>query len=101
MFLLHVIMPLGFILNWILFEPKGIWKRNAPVMWLIAPYVYLAYILISAQFMTGDMRYPYPFLDVETLGVGKFVFFVLGLTAAFLLLGYLYYRIDKKLAEKT
>lgn len=101
MFLLHVVMPLGFILYCLFLEPKGEWKKYYPFLWLVPPYIYFAYIMISAQFMTGERRFPYPFLDYETLGLGRMALILLAMTAFFLLLGFAFFFADRALARRA
>ncbi|MEQ1675393.1 MAG: Pr6Pr family membrane protein [Chitinophagaceae bacterium] len=66
--LLHVIVPLLYVLYWIFFTPKQTlhWKNILP--WLIFPALYLGYSLIRG---TVDNWYPYPFVDVSKLGYAK------------------------------
>ncbi len=66
--LLHVVVPVLFILYWLIFTPKKIlhWKNILP--WLIFPLVYLIYSLLRGP--VADW-YPYPFLHAGKLGYGK------------------------------
>jgi hypothetical protein len=82
--LLHVIVPVLYVLYWLIFTPKKIleWKNILP--WLIFPAVYLIYSLLRG--LVADW-YPYPFLHAGKLGYEKVAmnsFFVL---AAFLIVG--------------
>ena len=82
--LLHVIVPVLYVLYWLIFTPKKIlqWKNILP--WLIFPAVYLIYSLLRGP--VADW-YPYPFLHAGKLGYEKVAmnsFFVL---AAFLIVG--------------
>ncbi len=45
--------------------------------------------MIAAQFLTGENKSPYPFLNVDTLGAGTVVLNIILLSAAFLTVGYL------------
>jgi hypothetical protein len=65
--LLHSIVPVGYVVYWLLFAPRaGLgWKDSAT--WLIYPGVYLVYILARGA-VSG--LYPYPFVDVNVLGYG-------------------------------
>ena len=100
MFLLHVLTPIGTVLDWLLFDEKGRWGRLAPLWWLVPPYAYFAFILISAAHMPADAagRFPYPFLNYERLGVGPMLLIVGVMTALFLALGCFYRWLDGKLA---
>src|SRR5699024_6786374 len=50
----HYIVPLMVLLDWLLFCPKGRWRRYDPASWLLIPLVYFIYILIRAPF-AGDI----------------------------------------------
>jgi len=68
--LLHSILPLGYVLYWLLFAPRtGLHWKDA-VAWLTYPAVYLVYILARGA-VSG--LYPYPFVDVNVLGYGGVV----------------------------
>jgi hypothetical protein len=65
--LLHVILPVGYILYWWFFSPReGLGWKNA-ITWLSYPGVYLVYILARGA-VSGV--YPYPFVNVNELGYG-------------------------------
>lgn len=66
--LLHVAVPLLYVLFWLIFTPKKVlrWKNIFP--WLIFPAVYLVYSLLRGA-ATG--WYPYPFINADKLGYGK------------------------------
>jgi hypothetical protein len=101
MFLLHIVVPIGTVADWLLFDEKGRWPKSAPLWWLVPPYAYFAFILITAAHMAPDApgRFPYPFLNYERLGVGRMLLIVAVMTALFLALGCFYRRLDCKLAE--
>ena len=66
--LLHTIIPLVFVAYWLLFEPKTKLKWGGVIPWLIYPLVYLMFILARGA---GSGYYPYPFVDVKTLGYSQ------------------------------
>ncbi len=65
--LLHSMVPVGYVVFWLLFAPRvGLsWKDS--ITWLIYPGVYLVYTLARGA-VSG--LYPYPFVDVNVLGYG-------------------------------
>jgi hypothetical protein len=63
--LLHRIIPLGYVLYWLLFAPRSPLRWKDAVAWLAYPGVYLVYILARGA-VSG--LYPYPFVDVNELG---------------------------------
>ena len=88
--LLHVVVPLLFILYWFLFSTKHSlgWKHS--INWLAYPAFYFIYALTRGS-MEGF--YPYPFLNVHELGYNTvlrnagvilFAFIIIGLVFIFI-----------------
>jgi hypothetical protein len=94
--LLHVVVPVFFILYWFIFAPKaGLqWKNVFP--WLIYPFVYIVCILFRGAF---SGYYPYPFINVNDLGYSKALLNCCGLFIAFLLLSLLFIAIAKMMTR--
>lgn len=63
--LLHDVMPLLFIAYWWRYVPKGTLRLRHIGLWVIYPVVYFAHVLLRGSFLGA---YPYPFIDVATLG---------------------------------
>lgn len=87
--LLHLVMPILFIIYWSVFVPKHTLKWSATVFWLIYPFVYLVFILFRGA---RSGFYPYPFMDVNQLGyqqvlLNSFYLLVVLLTLSLLLVG--------------
>ena len=82
--LLHVVVPVLYVLYWFIFTPKKIlqWKNLAP--WLIFPALYLGYSLLRGP--VADW-YPYPFLHAGNHGYGTVVVNALFVLLAFVLVG--------------
>ena len=98
--LLHIITPVMIMADWLLFDIKGRYKGFFPLVWLSAPFAYFIYIMVSAQFMEkgARMRFPYPFLDYEILGIPALITVVAIITVFYGFIGYLCYFIDKKMS---
>ena len=66
--LLHSVIPVYFVLFWLIFVPSGNlkWKNSFP--WLIYPILYMIYAIV---FGAITKFYPYPFVDVNELGYSK------------------------------
>lgn len=93
----HVILPIMFILDWVLFYEHGQTKWYYPLLCVIMPLIYVVFILIRAailQGVDGAMLYPYFFLNVEKLGVGMFIVWVAALVAIFVAIGYALVGLD-------
>lgn len=102
---LHLILPIMFVLDWVLFYEHGKTKWYYPLLSLIMPLVYVAFILIRAAVIdhaAATTVYPYFFLNVDSLGWGGFFMWLFILIAAFVALGYLIFFLDhiKDIKEK-
>lgn len=62
---LHYIMPIVMLLDWVVDRPSSGVPYDKAVLWLIFPLVYVVYSLVRGA-VTG--WYPYPFLDVSANG---------------------------------
>lgn len=98
---LHYIIPPMVIFDWIIFDRKKSYKKWYPFVFISLPFSYLIFALVRAEFGSilregtpAESRYPYPFIDIDLLGVGLVVLIVIGITAICLGLGYLMYYID-------
>ncbi len=84
----HVVAPVLFIADYLIFEEKRTVSVFAPLYSLVIPLVYVVYIFILGAAVPG-FTYPYFFLDVATLGYGGVCVWVLILLVVFTALGYL------------
>lgn len=102
---LHYIVPIMTVGDYLLFDRKGDIEWFHPFIWLIVPGIYLIVALITAQFGNGigvtvTSKYPYPFLDINNLGYLKVFSTCILLTFIFLILGFIFFGIDRFLMEK-
>ncbi len=94
----HVFAPVLFILDYFLFEEKKSISVFAPLLSIVIPLIYVCYTFILGAAIDG-FEYPYFFLDVNDLGYGGVMVWVVILVAVFTVLGYLlwlYNRVVKK-----
>lgn len=66
--LLHTIIPLAVLIYWWIYGPKKSNTYSELPKWLLYPFLYFIYILIRGQW---SGFYPYPFINVTTLGMTK------------------------------
>lgn len=98
--IVHFIVPALTWIEFLLFQPKGSFKKYDPFKWLLAPVIYFIFIMVKARYVSpatygiGIKRYPYFFMDVETYGVWYVVKYVLIFTVATLVVGYIIRTID-------
>ena len=89
---LHDLMPVVFAGFWFLaVRGAGLEWRDLP-RWLLYPVAYFTYALTRGS-VTGS--YPYPFIDVASLGVGRVLFNALALLVGFAALGAVLVMIDR------
>ena len=62
---LHYIFPVLIVADWIIDPPKKTITFKKALKWLLFPVAYAAYSLIRGGYVHW---YPYPFLNVDTLG---------------------------------
>ncbi|WP_316823035.1 Pr6Pr family membrane protein [Pedobacter gandavensis] len=95
--LLHLFIPVLFLIYWLVFDPKTGLKWSYAISWLIYPFAYLVFILVRGSF---SGFYPYPFVDVLTLGYHKVMMNSFYLLILFLALSLLLIWIGKKLVKR-
>lgn len=99
--LIHIVTPCLVIADWLLFVPKGRFRWFDPLLWTLIPYAYLTFAFVfgalGGEFTPGQ-KYPYPFMDVDELGVGGVALWIVALTAALVVVGFLFVIIDRLLA---
>lgn len=85
--LLHYAVPLLYVVHWWLAAPKASLRWVDPLIWCTYPAAYCAYALVRGALLD---RYPYPFIDVNTLGYLQALLNACGLLLAFIALGVLF-----------
>jgi hypothetical protein len=73
---LHYIVPVGMLLDYLLDRPRERLAFRASLLWLLYPLAYAAYSLVRGAIVDW---YPYPFLNPDTNGAGAVAVTVLGL----------------------
>ncbi len=94
--LLHTLIPILFLLYWIVSVPKSELKWKDVLVWLIYPLIYVLYILLRGA-MSGF--YPYPFINVIDLGYNNVAINICLIASAFLFLSLLLVAIAKSLTK--
>ncbi len=91
--LLHLVVPIMYILYWLFLLPKQglMWKQLSG--WLLFPFIYLIYIILRGA-ATG--LYPYFFVDVKTFGYAQVAVNSFFLLLVFALFGALFIFIGRK-----
>jgi hypothetical protein len=92
-YLLHNAIPLAYIVWWFNFGEWGKLKYWYSLPWLIAPIIYMT-ITLTRGWFTGF--YPYPFIDVDRIGMATVLYNTAGMLFLFWLAGLLMVWIDKR-----
>lgn len=95
--LLHSVIPLLVIFFWSLYEMTKPVKYSDIFKWTIYPLVYLVFILIRGR---ASPFYPYPFVDVATLGMQKVLINSAVILIAFLGVAAIFLFVGKKLLKR-
>lgn len=108
--LFHVIIPIMYIADWILFYEHKKVKWNWPIISTIFPLAYTIFIFLHAWAYkfdatilnyteTAPFIYPYFFLNLEKLGIAGVLKWVAILAVGFIVFGYIFYGIAKILQK--
>ncbi|CAM5641584.1 Integral membrane regulator OS=Streptomyces griseomycini OX=66895 GN=FHS37_002254 PE=4 SV=1 [Streptomyces griseomycini] len=67
--LLHTVIPVAALLDWLLLSPPARTHLRQAAPWLLYPLAYLLFSLVRGELLAGSPdRYLYPFLDVAHHG---------------------------------
>lgn len=82
---LHYVVPAGALLHWLLYGRGEQRSRWAPLSWCWYPILYFAYVMVRGEILAS---YPYPFIDVTTLGYERAIINSAGFLLGFIAMGY-------------
>ena len=95
---MHYAVPILTPLFWLIHAPKGGLRARSPLIWAAYPLAYLAYALLRGGI---EGQYPYGFLDVGKIGWVATASNATGISAGFLIAGYLMVWLDRRLARQA
>lgn len=95
--MLHVAIPILYILYWMFLVTKSKLNWKNGFYWLIFPLFYLIYSLIRGSAVGW---YPYPFLNVDKLGLGQVMINIVIMLIVFLISGSALIAINNKFEKK-
>ena len=109
--LAHVVLPIMFVGDWFLFRERGTVRWYYPIASAGFPLAYMAFIFIQAAILKFDtsilipgtntpLIYPYFFVNLETQGVAGVAKWAVLMFAAFMVVGFVFYGIDRILTQK-
>ena len=96
--ILHYIVPIMTIFDYVIFDKKGNYKIVDPLIWLIIPTIYFTFMLIRAKvggpFANGSY-YPYFIVDIDKYGLKTVLRNIFFIALFFVFLGYIGYFVDR------
>ena len=95
--LLHSLIPIITIIFWCLYEATKSVKYSQILKWAIYPVFYLCYILVRGRY---SGFYPYPFIDVTSLGIEKALTNASVLLFVFIIISALFVFIGKSIIKR-
>lgn len=91
--ILHGVIPVLYLLYWLLAVPKRYLRIRHVVMWPLGALVYFGLILIRGA---ASGIYPYPFIDAGVLGYGRVMLNAILLLGVFIAVGLSFVAIDRR-----
>ena len=100
--IVHIIVPLLVIFDYVIFGTKGHLKKNYPYIWSSILIVYQIFIAIysglGGRFLNGD-KYPYFYMDASKYGLRNVLISSLIILVFYIGYGSIIQTLDNKLAE--
>lgn len=95
---IHYLVPIAFVIDWVFTIKKVKYRWVNLVLWIIYPILYIVLSILHGKFLGS---YLYPFLNIDTMGLGYY-FLALGiLVIVFLALGSSLILINKAVIRRT
>ena len=104
--LFHVALPILYIADWFLFYERKKCKWYYPIASIAFPLAYMIFLLVQAIILKFDssilipttttpLIYPYFFVNLDTQGVDGVLMWTGILSVAFVVVGFLFFGLDK------
>ena len=104
--LFHVALPILYIADWFLFYERKKCRWYYPIASIAFPLAYMIFLLVQAIILKFDssilipttttpLIYPYFFVNLDTQGVGGVLMWAGILSVAFVVVGFLFFGLDK------
>lgn len=104
--LLHNVVPIMTIADWLLCDEKGLMRAYSPIHWTVLPALYLTVVFTGVEmgytFGYNGALYPYPFINIKVLGpltvaktLGMLLVFFISLGYVYVLLDHVLYKLGK------
>lgn len=90
-FFVHYIVPFVTVTDWLLFQPKGLFKWKYIGIWMFFPLIYFAFSMLRYG-ISGN--YPYYFMNINRYGIRTFIFTIFLIAILCLITGTLLVCLD-------
>lgn len=100
--LLHYIVPVLCIVDWLIFDKKGKYRITDPFLWSVFPIGYCIFALVKGAVFRvpipdeKNSPFPYFFLNIDKIGWGGFIKYLIIILTAYILIGYVMLLLKKK-----
>jgi hypothetical protein len=94
--ILHYVVPVMYVVDWLVFVPKGTLRWSQVLYWLAFPLLYAVYTFVHGE-LTGF--YPYFFVNVAKLGYPMVLLNCTLFLVGFALLGSVLVAVDRWLGR--
>ena len=105
-YIVHYIMPIGFIIDTLFFDIKNVYNKLSPVKWTLIPLIYFVFGLLNGLVFKIEFPdsvhspFPYFFMNVNKLGWFNVLKISVIILVIYILIGYVLLGIKKKLGKK-
>ena len=100
--IVHIVVPLLVIFDYVIFGTKGHLKKNYPYIWSSILIIYQLFITVysslGGRFLNGD-KYPYFYMDASKYGIRNVLMSGLLILVFYIGYGSIIQTLDNKLAE--
>lgn len=96
-FIVHYVMPVAALADWLVFTPRGGLGWGDPLRWLRYPLVYFVWTIVHGY---ASDWWPYWFLNLPQLGLARFALATAALLTLLLAAGFAFVAIDRSLARR-
>lgn len=106
-FTLHYIAPIMMLVDWLIFDRRGIYQKKDPFLWTIVPLIYMVFALVKGVIFKvpipnqSESPFPYFFLNVNKIGWNGFLIYAVGIFIIYVILGYVVYAVKMFRSKKN
>lgn len=106
-FIVHYFVPIGMILDTLIFDIKKSYSKFAPFFWTIIPLIYFGFAILNGMVLkldipgSPDSPFPYFFMNVYKLGWENVALISISIFAIYIFWGYMLVFIKRYIGKKA